>query len=93
MIYNDEKMDLFEERASKWIMNEVGEHKFYGGTLTVNTSKETLESIQFNVIDAYRDLIRFPDSCPDCTRAGRDHDSECSMPDWKGKDYGIFEEK
>lgn len=83
-------MDLFEERAREWIMNEEGESKFYAGELTVNVHKETCESILFNVIDAYRDLIRFPDPCPYCTRSGRDHDGECENPEWKGKDNGIF---
>jgi hypothetical protein len=90
--YNNEKTDLFEKRVIEWILNEEGEGKFYAGELIVNTHKEVLEMIIFNVIDAYRDLIRFPDRCPSCTRSGRDHDEECLTPDWKGKDYGIFKE-
>ena len=82
-------MDLFEKRASEWIMNEEGKHNWHGHTV-YDTKKDVLERIKFNVIDAYRGLIRFPDSCPSCTRVGRDHDGECKTPEWKGKDYGIF---
>ena len=71
-------------------MSKEGKRKFYGGELEVNTSKEILEEIKFNVIDAYRRLIRFPERCPSCTRNGRDHDGACETPEWKGKDNGIF---
>jgi hypothetical protein len=84
------KRDDFEKRAAGWIWNELGEHKFYAGELTITAHKETLSRIEFNVIDAYRDLIRFPDKCPGCTRSGRDHDMECPTPNWKGKDFGTF---
>jgi hypothetical protein len=86
------KLDLFEKRVEEWIMNEEGEKKFYAGEKTVYTDRVVLERILSNVITAYRDLIRFPDRCPNCTRSGRDHDGECETPDWEGKDNGIFEE-
>ena len=85
------KPDLFEKEVSRWILSKEGETKFYAGTKTVNTSKEILESILFNVLNSYYSLIRFPDRCPDCTRNGGDHDGECSMQDWLGHDYGKFE--
>ena len=83
-------MDLFEMRVEKWIMNELGEQKIFNGEVVVNTSALVLDRILFNVIDAYRDLVRFPDKCPGCTRSGRDHDGECPNQNWVGQDKGIF---
>lgn len=87
--YDGTPMDRFEGEASGWIWNELGEATFYAGELTTTTSKEVLERIQFNVIERYRDLVRFPDPCPNCGRSGTDHDGECSTPQWKGPDHGV----
>lgn len=84
--YDGLAMDQFEEEASNWIWNELGKKTFYNGELTVTTSKEILDRIQFNVIERYRSLIRFPDPCPNCGRNGTDHKGECATPEWVGPD-------
>jgi len=91
--YNGIIMDDFEKRATGWIMNEEGKTKWYWNTKIFKTEKPVLERIVFNVVDAYRDLIRFPEHCPGCTRSGRDHDGECPTEYWEGPDHGLFEEK
>ena len=92
MLYDNVKMDLFEQAVSEWILSKEGRRKFHDGELTIETSRLILDEIVFNVIDEYRRLIRFPERCPDCTRNGLDHDGECTCPEWQGKDYGIFKE-
>lgn len=87
--YAGAPMDRFEGEASGWIWNESGEKTFYAGDLTVVTSPEVLERIQFNVIERYRSLVRFPDPCPNCGRNGLDHKDECPTPEWKGTDRSV----
>lgn len=94
--YDGYKKDLFEKKVIEWVMNEEGENLFFAKTLKTNTHILVLERIIFNVISAYRDLIRFPDQCPNCGRVGNDHDGECPIPvtpdgGWESRDFGIFE--
>lgn len=74
------KPDKFEREAAGWIQQELKHDRI------------DLERLQFNVIDTYRRLIRFPDHCPDCHRNGLDHDMECQMDEWVGPDYGLAED-
>jgi hypothetical protein len=68
------KPDQFEQEASGWIRQEL------------KHGEVDLERLEFNVIDTYRRLIRFPDRCPACTRNGLDHDMECPTDGWTGPD-------
>lgn len=68
------KPDRFEHEATGWIRQEL-KH----GVID-------LERLEFNIIDTYRRLIRFPDPCPYCHRNGLDHDMECLGDDWVGPD-------
>lgn len=69
--------DRFEREVTGWIQQERKHGEI------------DLERIEFNVIDVYRRLIRFPDRCPNCTRNGGDHDMECLTQDWIGPDHGV----
>jgi hypothetical protein len=68
------ELDRFEREATGWIRQELKHERI------------DLERLEFNVIDVYRKLIRFPDACPDCHRSGLDHDMECQMDSWVGPD-------
>lgn len=74
----------FKSRIKDWIENERSflEH-WKRGDIASNGEEYSLDHIlhriNFNVMDAYDDLIRSPDPCPECTRTGGDHDGECPI--------------
>jgi hypothetical protein len=69
--------DRFEREVIGWIQQER------------KHAEVDLERLEYNVIDVYRRLIRFPAVCPGCFRSGNDHDMECALPDWTGPDHGL----
>lgn len=82
---NSDRFDRFEAEAAGWIRQErkIREAHLQNGRPQADFD---LERIEFNVIDVYRRLIRFPDPCPTCGRNGLDHDGECSNWEWEGPD-------
>ena len=71
---NSDRFDRFEAEAAGWIHQELKHNEI------------DLERLEFNVIDTYRRLIRFPDPCPSCGRSGLDHKGECPNWEWEGPD-------
>ncbi len=82
----------FEKRIHEWIQNErfikQVQEKMHQEP---DSFEQILERIEFNVMDAYRDIIQYPEPCPECTRTGNDHDGECSIGEPNMAKFGIDE--
>lgn len=73
----------FKYRIHSWIQNEreILEELKCGKVRPNWTGLCVIDSIlnriEFNVLDAFYDYI-YPEPCLECSRTGKDHDSECS---------------